>query len=165
MSEIRIRKRHRLREKEVRPLEEEIKERLGIEKLFDAKDAVDRAEAPEFDVLFGNNEIMGLIYEGKAFLSVRGLLKYPAKKYGITVDMGAVPFVTKGADIMGPGITDADPQIVPGDLVWIKDIKNGVPLAVGEALVSAEQMLAKAPGKAIKNLHHVTDKLWKAGED
>ena len=165
MSEIRIRKRHRLREKEVRVLEDEIKQRLGIEQLFGQNVAVDRAEGPEFDVIYVNNEIIGLVYEDKAFLSVRGLLKYPASKYGITVDMGAVPFVTKGADIMGPGITDADPEIVPGDLVWIKDVKNGVPLAVGQALISGEQMSSKSPGKAIKNIHPVTDKLWKAGED
>ena len=52
MSEIRIRKRHRLREKEVRVLEDEIKQRLGIEQLFGQNVAVDRAEGPEFDVIY-----------------------------------------------------------------------------------------------------------------
>ena len=31
---------------------------------------------------------------------------------------------------MGPGIVDADPDVQPGDLVWVKDVNNGVPLAV-----------------------------------
>jgi PUA domain protein len=164
MSEIRIRKRHRLREKEIKVLDEEIRSRLGAE-AFKANEPVDRAESSEFDVLFIGNQIQGIVYQGKAFLTVRGLLKHPASKAYVVVDMGAVPFVTKGADIMGPGIVDADPSIAPGDLVWIKDIKNGRPLAIGEALISGEQMKTKAPGKAIKSIHYVADKLWKVDED
>ena len=164
MSDIRIRKRHRLREKEIKVLEEELRSRLGIE-VFLPGEAVDRAESTEFDVLFLNNQIQGIIYQGKAFLTVRGLLKHPAPKAYVVVDMGAVPFVTKGADVMGPGIVDADPAIVPGDLVWIKDVKNGRPLAIGEALISGEQMGTRSPGKAIKSIHYVADKLWKVDED
>jgi PUA-domain protein len=164
MSEIRIRKRHRLRDKEIKLLEEEIRARLGAEP-FKADEAVDRAESTEFDVLFIGNQVQGIIYQGKAFLTVRGLLKHPAAKAYVVVDMGAVPFVTKGADVMGPGIVDADPAIVPGDLVWIKDIKNGRPLAIGEALIGGEQMRTRSPGKAIKNIHYVADKLWKVDED
>lgn len=126
---------------------------------------MDRAESTEFDVLFINNQVQGIIYQGKAFLTVRGLLKHPASKAYVVVDMGAVPFVTKGADVMGPGIVDADPAIAPGDLVWIKDVKNGRPLAIGEALISGDQMRTRSPGKAINSIHHVADKLWKVDED
>ncbi|MBI0584226.1 MAG: RNA-binding protein [Methanomassiliicoccus sp.] len=164
MSEIRIRKRRRLREKEVKVLEEELLSRLGVDVIAPGE-AVDRAESTEFDVLFIGNQAQGIVYQGKAFLTVRGLLKHPATRAFVVVDMGAVPFVTKGADVMGPGIVDADPDIRPGDLVWVKDIKNGRPLMVGEALVSAEQMRTKSPGKAIKSIHFVADKLWKVDED
>lgn len=164
MSEIRIRKRHRLREKEIKALDEEIKTRLGAD-AFTTGEAVDRAESSEFDVLFIGNQVQGIIYQGKAFLTVRGLLKHPATKSYVTVDMGAVPFVTKGADVMGPGIVDADQGIAPGDLVWIRDVKNMRPLAIGEAMVNGEQMRTKAPGKAIKSIHYVADKLWKVDED
>lgn len=164
MSEIRIRKRHRLREKEIKLLDEEIRNRLGVE-AFKEGEAVDRAESTDYDVLFIGNLVQGIIYQGKAFLTVRGLLKNPATKAYVVVDMGAVPFVTKGADVMGPGIVDADPSIAPGDLVWIKDVKNGRPLAIGEALISGEQMKTRSPGKAIKSLHYVADKLWKVDED
>ncbi|MDW5562530.1 MAG: PUA domain-containing protein [Methanomassiliicoccus sp.] len=164
MSEIRIRKRHRLREKEIKALDEEIKARLGVE-VFLPGEAVDRGESSEYDVLFIGNQVQGIVYQGKAFLTVRGLLKHPATKAFVTVDMGAVPYVTKGADVMGPGIVDADPSIMPGDLVWVKDIKNGRPLMIGEALISGEQMGTKSPGKAIKSIHFVADKLWKVDED
>ena len=42
--------------------------------------------------------------------------------------MGAVGFITKGADVMAPGITDADPMIQKDDLVWICDEKHRKPI-------------------------------------
>jgi PUA domain protein len=164
MSDIRVRKRHRLREKEVKALAEEMANNLGVE-AFRPGEPVDRAESTDFDILFINNVAEGMIYQDKVFLTVRGLLRHRPQRASVTVDMGAVPFVTKGADIMGPGIVDADPAVRPDDLVWVKDINNGVPLAVGVALVSGEEMRERSPGKAIKNLHHVSDKLWKLDED
>jgi PUA-domain protein len=164
MSEIRIRKRHRLREKEIRALMDEISPRVGVE-VFDMKDTVDRAESSDFDVIFVNGGVLALIQDGKVFLTVRGLLKYRPTKAYVTVDMGAVPYVSKGADVMTPGIVEADPGIKEGDFVWIRDVKNRVPLAIGKALISAEEMGKKQPGKAVKNLHFVGDKLWKYGEE
>ena len=164
MSDIRVRKRRRLREKEVKVLAEEMVNALGVEP-FVPGDPVDRAESTDFDILFINNIAEGLVYKGKVFLTVRGLLRNRPEGSSVTVDMGAVPFVTKGADVMGPGIVDADPNIQPGDLVWVKDINNGVPLAVGEALISGSEMKERSPGKAIKSIQHVADKLWKLNED
>ena len=86
MSEIRIRKRHRLREKEIKVLDEEIRSRLGVE-AFPPGEAVDRGESTDYDVLFIGNQVQGVVYKGKAFLTVRGLLKHPAAKAYVTVDM------------------------------------------------------------------------------
>ncbi|MGD0057052.1 MAG: RNA-binding protein [Methanomassiliicoccales archaeon] len=164
MSEIRIRKRHRLREKEVRTLADEISPRVGAE-IFGITDTVDRAESSDFDVIFVNGEVLALIRDGGAFLTVRGLLRYRPTKSYVTVDMGAVPYVSKGADVMTPGIVEADPSIKEGDFVWIRDVKNRVPLAIGKALVSGQEMAKKQPGKAVKSIHFVGDKLWKYGEE
>ena len=163
MADIRIKKRKRMREKEVKALAAELSEVFGTE-VFSEKDAVDMAESTDFDLIFVNNDILGLVYEGKPFLTVRGILKYRPERRAVTVDMGAVPYVTNGADVMGPGIVDADPSIAEGDLVWIRDIKNKVPLAVGVALRDAAGLTAKDKGKAITTLHNVGDKLWKSGE-
>ena len=163
MADIRIKKRKRMREKEVKALASEFSEIFGKE-TFTEKDAVDMAESSDFDVIFVNNDILGLVYEGKPFLTVRGILRYRPERRSVTVDMGAVPYVTNGADVMGPGIVDADPDIAEGDLVWIKDIKNGAPLAVGVALRDASSLKEKEKGKAIMTLHNVGDKLWKSGE-
>ena len=163
MADIIIRKRKRMREKEIKILREQIDSRLGTS-TFTEKDAVDLAESTDFNLIFVNNDILGLIYEGKPFLTVRGLLKYRPETYAVTVDMGAVPYVTNGADVMGPGIVDADENIKEGDIVWIRDMKNKVPLAVGVALRDSVSLRSKEKGKAIKMLHNVGDKLWKSGE-
>ncbi|MGP8331127.1 MAG: PUA domain-containing protein, partial [Methanosarcinaceae archaeon] len=56
-------------------------------------------------------------------------------------------------------IVSADPDIMKGDLVIIKEETHGKPLAIGRALISGEAMTADS-GKAIKSLHYVGDKLW-----
>ena len=163
MAEIRIRKRKRMRSKEIKALSDTLAGELGVP-VFSEDDPVDMAEGPDFDLIFVGNDILGLVYDGKPFLTVRGLQRYkPGRRY-VTVDMGAVRFVTNGADVMGPGITEADDGISVGDLVWIRDEKNRVPLAVGVALRDTDGIRSKEKGKAIQMLHFVGDKLWKAGE-
>jgi PUA domain protein len=90
---------------------------------------------------------------------VRVLLAAKPTRGYVTVDMGAVKFVNNGADIMGPGIVEADPALLPGALVWVRDERNKRPLAVGEALVPGPEM-PKQPGKKVKNLHRVGDEFW-----
>ena len=152
-----------MREKEIKALSKNLQEIFGVP-VFDEKDPVDMAESSDFNVIFVGQDILGIVYEDKPFLSIRGLLKYRPEARSVTVDMGAIPFVTNGADVMGPGITDADENIAEGDLVWIKDIKNGVPIAVGKSLRSGAELKSKAGGKAIKSILYVGDKLWKSGE-
>jgi len=65
---------------------------------------------------------------------------------------------------MGPGITDADIDIKAGDMVWIRDVKNQVPLAIGVSAVSGEELKKGGKGKVIKTVHYVGDKLWKNDE-
>lgn len=123
---------------------------------------LDRAEAGDFDVALVGTMIVAIIVKGdreRPAPSLKVILKNRPPKRHVTVDMGAVKFVTNGADVMGPGIVEADETLVPGDLVWIRDQKNGQPLAIGEALVAASQMV-KRPGKAIRSLHFVGDDLW-----
>jgi len=163
MAEIMIRKRKRMRSKETKALADELERMFGIP-MISQNDTVDSAESSEFGVIFVNGDILALVYAEKAFPTVRGLLKYRPDRYFVTVDMGAVPFVTNGADIMAPGIVDADERIREGDMVWIRDQNNLVPLAIGVSSVSGNELKAGGKGKVIKNVHSVGDKLWKAGE-
>jgi predicted RNA-binding protein (TIGR00451 family) len=52
----------------------------------------------------------------------------------VTVDMGAIKFVTSGADVMRPGITAFEPGIDKGEPVIIVDETHGKPLAIGKAM-------------------------------
>lgn len=163
MADIMIRKRKRMRSKEVKALAKELEDTMGVP-VFSEEDGVDMAESSDYNLIFVKSDILGLVYDGKPFLTIRGILKYRPEKRAVTVDMGAVPYVTNGADVMGPGITDADPSIQEGDMVWIRDARNGAPLAVGVALRTGEALASKESGKAIKTIHFVGDKLWKTGE-
>ncbi len=163
MSEYRLRKRHRLRQKEIASLAGTLDSTLGT-KTFSERDVVDMAEGPDFDVIFVDGKILGFLPEGGPFLTVRGLLRYGATKRFVTVDMGAVKFVYNGADVMGPGIVACDLSIAVGDLVWVRDLKNLKPLAVGRALQAGDMMASKAKGKSVQSVHHVGDKLWAVDE-
>ncbi len=154
-----MRKRHRLRKKEIKTLSEGLEE-IFSKRCFVSDETVDRAETGKFDVILVDGEILGMVFEGMPFLTVKGLLKYGPNKRYVTVDMGAVKYVYNGADVMAPGIVDADQDITKGDLVWIRDEKNGQPLAVGKALISSGEMIASNTGKAVKSLHHVGDDIW-----
>jgi len=156
---IRLRRRHRLRKKEIKVLLEQL-EGIFLKKFFVVDETLDKAEIGRFDVILVNGEILGMSFQDKLFLTVKGLLKYRPEKRFVTVDMGAVKFVYNGADVMAPGIVDADEDIKKGDLVWVRDEKNMQPLAVGEALISGKVMITSNKGKAIKSIHHVGDDIW-----
>ena len=81
-------------------------------------------------------------------------------KRKVVVDQGAVPYVVSGADVMAPGITDADEEIKEGDFVFVVEEDFGRPLAIGIALMSGKEMIEKKRGKAVKNIHHAKDKIW-----
>jgi PUA domain protein len=156
---IRLRKRHRLRKKEIKALATDL-EKVFSMPCFSQDDTIDLATVGDMEVVLMENEILGIVVDKKPFLTVKGILKYkPLTRY-VTVDMGAVKFVYNGADIMAPGIVDADPKINKGDMVWIRDEKNLQPLAMGEALMKGPEMVQSNSGKSVKTIHHVGDDFW-----
>lgn len=160
MVELRIRHRARMRDKDAKALSDSLTAAFGIPEPFSA--TVERADAGEYDVLIDGGRAIAFIRRDPERIAptIRLLLgKRPTKAF-VTVDMGAVKFVNNGADVMAPGITEADPTIQVGDLVWIRDERNKVPLAVGEAMIPGTQMPRGPKGKAIKSLHRVGDPLW-----
>ncbi|HEX2022942.1 MAG TPA: RNA-binding protein [Candidatus Thermoplasmatota archaeon] len=160
MADLRLRHRARMREKDAARLSESLAAAFGIPDPLPA--TVERADAGDFDVLVANGRILAFVRRDPERIAPTCrllLLKRPAKAF-VTVDMGAVKFVNNGADVMAPGIVEADPGIQPGDLVWIRDEKNKVPLAVGEAILPGAQMPRGPKGKAVKSLHHVGDPMW-----
>lgn len=162
--EFRLRNRTRLRRKEASDLAARLSQNLGTATMFTEDEPVETAEGGEANFFLIGNELVGLWDERDPFLLPRGLLKYPPTKRFVTVDMGAVKFVTNGADVMGPGITDADPDIKAGDWVWVREVRHGKPLAVGRALADAGTLRSKAKGKQVKTFFFVGDKVWTWGQ-
>jgi len=78
----------------------------------------------------------------------------------VVVDMGAVPYVCNGADVMAPGIVRIEGEFSKGDIVMVVDEKYGKPLALGESLYDAESARNAKQGVLVKNLHFVSDKIW-----
>ena len=156
---MKLKHRHRLRRKEIVALSQSINEVLGIDP-FDETIALDRASTPDFDVLITDGEIVGMIFSDTPYLSLRGILKYAPIKGSVTVDMGAIPYVINGADIMSPGITDIDQNLKEGSLAWIKDENNGKALAIVRILKDPKTIMEVRKGKAAKNIHFVGDDLW-----
>jgi PUA domain protein len=76
------------------------------------------------------------------------------------VDMGAVPYVCKGANIMAPGIRRYEGDFRKGDTVYVVDEKHGKALAVGEALYDCEEAKGVKQGVVVRNVHFVSDKIW-----
>lgn len=79
----------------------------------------------------------------------------------VIVDMGAVPHISNGADIMRPGIVAIDGRFKKGDLVLVRDERFKKPLAIGIAIENSEDLVKMEKGKVVKNIHHVDDKIWR----
>ena len=92
--------------------------------------------------------------------TLRGISYWGIEKSWVAVDDGAIPFLRNGADCMGAGIQIADPSLISGDFVWIRDQETGDPIATGIAIVDGEEMMSMSKGKAISTIHWVGDDLW-----
>ena len=154
-----LKKRHRIRRKEINRYSQELSEHFGCP-VFSGSEVVDIAESEDHEVILVGSVPVAVMIEGRPILTVKGLMRYKPTRFYVEVDMGAVPFVTKGADVMAPGIVAADEAIKEGDLVWIRDERNKRPLAVGRALISGPEMVSSNKGKAVKSIHYVGDSVW-----
>ncbi|MFO7990920.1 MAG: RNA-binding protein [Thermoplasmata archaeon] len=153
------RNRHRLKEKKVEEYSQELEEKLG-DTPFKEKKGVDVATTDLGNVLLVDTKVVASFFDDQVFPTIDGLLEMEANKRYVTVDMGAVKFVYNGADIMSPGIVEADETIEKGDMVWVRDVEHHKPLAVGKALIDGGEMVEGERGKAVKSLHHIGDKLY-----
>ena len=78
----------------------------------------------------------------------------------ITVDMGAIPYVCNGADVMAPGVRAITGGFLNGEFVVIKDEKYGKSIAVGRALFDSEAMRKTTRGAVVKTVHYVGDEMY-----
>jgi PUA-domain protein len=156
---MKIKSRNILRKTDEKALIHDIVEAFGDASAF-ANKKLEQVETDEQDFIFVDGEPLLFRIEGKIFPTVKGALKLNPARRRVVVDPGAVKFVINGADIMGPGILEADPGIKEGDLVIVVEKAHGKALAIGRALMPGNEMVGKK-GKAVKSIHYVGDELWK----
>jgi len=87
------------------------------------------------------------------------LEKFP----NVIVDMGAVKFMCKGANLMRPGIKKFT-KFEKDNLVCIVEESQHKFLAVGKAMVSSSELESMEKGEVIKNMHYISDKFWETGK-
>jgi PUA domain protein len=87
------------------------------------------------------------------------LEKFP----NVTVDMGAVKFMCKGANLMRPGIKKFT-EFEKDKLVCIIEESQHKFLAVGKAMVSSSELEKMEKGEVIKNMHYISDNFWETGK-
>jgi len=153
-----VKSRHHLRSDEIRSLTGAIADSLGVDVEGDSFERVELRDS-DLDVVLVDGDPSVVHFDGEPFLTVRGANAFPPERRVVTVDAGAVSFVSDGADVMRPGIVEADDVIESGDLVAIAEETHGKVLAVGRALADGDDMLGDA-GKVVESLHHVGDDLY-----
>ena len=82
----------------------------------------------------------------------------------VTVDMGAIKFVCKGANIMRPGITKFS-DFESGEIVCVIEESQKKFLAVGKAKMSSKELDEPSNGEVIKNMHYVSDNFWESKKE
>ena len=88
------------------------------------------------------------------------LEKFPYVK----VDMGAIKFVCKGANVMRPGITKFS-DFESGEIVCIIEESQNKFLAVGKAEISSKEAKDTRKGEVIKNMHYISDDFWETKKE
>ena len=154
---IKVKKRNFLKKKKIKQIKSELGEYGG---LLENKKKVEILEAEPNSFILVDGEPYIIMIDDKAFPTLKAALANEIDGKKVTVDMGAIRFVTNGADIMSPGIVAADDGIKPGDIVLIIDETHGKPLAVGVSLITGEEMVENDSGKAVETKHYVGDDIW-----
>jgi len=154
-------RRYALKSKHAKHLLNEVTERLkvNIAAIFGSNANVEVVIAAFGKIYLVNGKPL-FFKAGEALLPTLIFQEFTLEAPKIVVDMGAVPYVCNGADIMAPGIVRVEGEFGKGALVVVVDEKHGKPLAVGESFYDSKIARNTKQGAVVKNVHFVSDKFW-----
>jgi len=157
-----VRRRYTLKESEKKVLAKRFAEtfNVGMEEVIGGKPRVEVVELDDKRRIFIVNEKPLLIEaEGELIptLIFEEILHHLPK---VIVDMGAIPHICNGADIMAPGIVRLEGEFKRGDLAVILDERHLKSIAIVRALVDLDEAKSVKRGKVFENLHYVGDFVW-----
>jgi len=154
-------RRYTLKTKDAKQILTQAQQKLNInlENLYGLKTNIETIETDNTQIFLIDGKPI-LFRTGEAVLPTLQATEILKQLPKIVVDMGAIPHVCNGADIMAPGIVHVEGEFDKGNLVIVADEKHGKPLAVGETLLASAEAKATKKGMVVKNLHYVGDEIW-----
>ncbi len=146
-----------LNKKEIRKLLEE--NNFIKKELLTKKDIISYDEKKQ--IYYINKKPIIIIKKNKKIphLKEKKLINWDYFK-SIIIDMPAVPYILRGADLLRPGIVEYE-NFKKKEIVIIKDEKNKVKLSIMETIVDSESLKELKKGRIAENLHYFNDKYWK----
>jgi PUA-domain protein len=147
-----------LKDRDVKPLVEQLR-KLGGQDALSHKSRVEVEDVKGGSVVFADGEALAIKRDGElipVLVNDRSLDLLPT----VTVDMGAVPHVVGGADIMAPGVRGVKGDFQTGQFLVVVDEKHGKRLAIGKALLDSATMRETKKGRVVENVHWVGDAVW-----
>jgi len=154
-------RRHFLKTKEAKSILDEVSKRLRVDlkQIFKSKVDMELVETDFAEIFVINGSPLLVRSDGITFptLAFKQIFALTPK---VVVDMGAIPYVCNGANVMAPGIVRFEGEFRKGDFVFVVDEKHGKTIAIGEAVYDADAAKKVAEGVIIKNIHFVGDRLW-----
>jgi PUA domain protein len=133
--------------------------KINLASIVEAKANIEAVEADFGELLLINGKPL-LFKTGENVFPTLFFKEISSRMPKVVVDMGAIPYVCNGADVMAPGIVRIEGEFSKGDLVLVVDEKHGKPLALGEILYDSDNAKSIKQGIVVKNIHFVSDKIW-----
>jgi len=161
MAEIIIKKRHAIKKGQLNSLLQKLSDNIGEEAQLFTAPMIEIAETTsKFNIYLVDKKPILMEKDDWAFPTLRGAVLRPFQNRRIVVDMGAVPYLINGADIMRPGIVSVTDDVKADRPALAVDESHGKPLAVVIPSSDAEGIRTQEKGKVAKNIHYVGDELW-----
>jgi PUA domain protein len=164
VNKLKVGRRHHIKARRAKELYTKISKILKYN-FFDAAGKRARIEVveltPKGEFILLNNEAAFIQVEEEFFptlLNTSCLDELPA----LTVDMGAVPYICNGADVMAPGLVKIDGDFNIGDILIVVEERFSKAIAVAKALYTANEVAEKKRGKIAITLHYIGDSFWEA---
>jgi len=154
-------RRHFLKAKDAEALLDMASEKLkiGLKELFKTRANVEVVQTEFAEIYLINNKPV-LAKVGEKVFPTLIFDEFLASAPRVRVDMGAIPHVCNGANVMAPGIRRFEGDFREGDFVLIVDDRHGKSLALGEAVYDADKAKKTTHGVVVENVHYVGDKVW-----
>ncbi|MEM2319304.1 MAG: DUF1947 domain-containing protein [Candidatus Bathyarchaeia archaeon] len=154
-------KRYFLKAKEAKALlrDASVRLKINLEEIFGVAASVERVETDFGEIFFINGEPL-LFKIGEDVFPTLLFKEVLACSPKVVVDMGAVPHVCNGANVMAPGVVRFEGSFNKGDLVFVVDERYGKPIAMGEVAYSNAELVEIKHGVVVKTIHFVGDRIW-----